>query len=145
MKSHLDWEAELLGVAPGEVIQVTVRDRSGREREVALVVEDPPSVSATRVEVLEGLELVTLTSAIQAERGLRHQEGALIVGTSDYVTRMTGLRQGDLILEINRARVTSADDVAEALDYLARRGATVRVIYERNGDLGRTYFRLERG
>ncbi len=145
VRSNLDWEAELLDVSPGQTLQLTIRDARGREREVRLVAEELPSVRAARVEVLSGLELTTLTPAIRAERGLQNPEGALIVGVSDYVTRMTGLRKGDLIVEINRARVTSADDVAEALDYLARRGATVRVIYERGGRLWRTLFRLERG
>ncbi len=145
VKSNLDWEAELLDVSPGQSVELTIRDPRGREREVSLVAEDLPSVRAARVEVLQGLELATLTAAIRAERGLRNPEGALIVGVSDYVTRLTGLRQGDLIVEINRARVTSADDVAEALDYLAGRGATVRVIYERAGRLWRALFRLERG
>jgi serine protease Do len=132
VKSQLDWEAELLVVSPGQTIEVTVRDVQGRERDVTLPVEELPSVRAARIEVLEGLELATLTPAIRAERSLISERGALIVGISDYVTRITGLREGDLIVQINRTPVSSADDVGEMLDYLAGRGA-IYVYYERDG------------
>lgn len=144
VKSPLDWEAELLEVTPGETIELRVRDRRGRERTVALRVEDVPSVRATRVEVLEGLELITLTPAIRAERGLRSEEGALIAGISDDVARITGLREGDLIIAINRRRVSSAEDVASILHYLVGRGA-VRVYYERDGVIWSTRFQIEEG
>lgn len=141
VKSQLDWDAELLVVSPGETIDVTVRDDRGRERDVSLTVEDLPSVLAARVEVLEGLELATLTPAIRAERSLTSERGALIVGVSEYVTRVTGLRRGDLIVQINRSRIGSADDVAELLDYLSGRGG-IRVYYERDGRLFSTSFRI---
>jgi len=143
VKSPLDWEAELFNVRPGETLSVTVQDKRGRQQEVTLRVEDLPSVRATRVEVLEGLELITLTPAIQAERGLRNSSGALIVNVSDQVTSVTGLRRGDLILAINRRTLESADDVADLLDYLAGRGG-VRVYYERDGVIWSTSFRITR-
>ncbi|UCC74817.1 MAG: trypsin-like peptidase domain-containing protein [Gemmatimonadota bacterium] len=141
VKSPLDWEAELFNVAPGDELSLTLLDSGGDQREVRLSVEDLPSVRADRVEVLEGLELITLTPAIRAERGLHNEQGALIVGISDYVTRITGLRQGDLIYAINRRRVSSADEVAELLDYLAGRGG-IRVSYEREGRGWYTSFRI---
>ncbi len=143
VKSHLDWEAELLDVSPGQTVTVTVRNSSGREFEIALQVEDLPSVDAARIEVIEGLELITLTPAIQAERGLRSGAGALIAGISDEVSRVTGMRPGDLIVAINRRPIESAEDAAEVLQYLATRRADVRVHYERDGRLWRSYFRVE--
>ncbi len=144
VKSPLDWEAELFNVAPGDEISLTLLDRRGAEREVTLSVEDLPSVRADRVEVLEGLELITLTPAIRVERGLRNDHGALIVSVSDYVTQRTGLMQGDLIFAINRQRVASADEAAELLTYLAGRGGIV-VYYERDGYQGRASFRITTG
>ena len=141
VKSPLDWEAELFGVTPGETLDVTVKDRRGRERQVTLRVEDLPSVRATRVEVLEGLELVTLTPAIRAERGLRSRQGALIVGVSEPVSRITGLSKGDLITRINRWPIEDADEVAEVLEYMAGRSA-MQVVYERDGVYRRTTFRI---
>jgi serine protease Do len=141
VKSPLDWEAELLVVSPGQTVDVTVRDDNGRERDITLTVEELPSVRAARIEVLEGLELATLTPAIRAERSLTSRAGAYIVGVSDYVTSVTGLREGDLIVQINRVRVETADDVAEMLDYLAGRGG-ILVFYERDGRLWRSSFRI---
>ena len=141
MKSPLDWEAELFNAAPGDTLSLTVRDQEGEERRVTLQVEDLPSFGADRLEVIKGLELITLTPAIRAERGLRSREGALIVDASGEVTRVTGLRSGDLIVAINRQRVDSADQVAELLDYLAGRGA-VRLYYERDGVVWSTTFRI---
>ena len=143
VKSHLDWEAELLDVSPGETMSVTVRNDSGQEVDITLQVEDLPSVDAARIEVIEGLELITLTAAIQAERGLRSNAGALIAGVSDQVTQVTDLRQGDLIVKINRRRIESAEDAAEVLQYVATRRADVRVIYERGGRLRAAYFRVQ--
>jgi serine protease Do len=144
VKSPLDWEAELLEIVPGETVRLTVRDDRGRERTVTVPVEDLPSVRAARVKVLEGLELITLTPAIRAERGLRSEQGALIAGISDEVARITGLREGDLIVAINRRRVSSAEDVAEILEYLVGRGA-VRVHYERDGVIWSTRFMIVEG
>jgi serine protease Do len=142
VKSHLDWEAELFNVTPGQTLSITVSDSAGRTRDVTLPVEDLPSVLAERLEVLAGLQLITLTPAIQAERELRNSSGALIADVDDYVTRITGLRQSDLIVAINRRRVESADDVARLLAYYADRGG-IRVYYERGGSMWSTAFYIE--
>jgi serine protease Do len=142
VKSPLDWEAELLDVSPGQTINLTVRDSRGREEDFILPVEDLPSLHAQGVEVADGLELATLTPAIQAERGFHYSEGAFIVSISDEVARATELRRGDLIVAINRRRVASADEVAEMLNYLSGRGA-IRVHFERDGRLYSTSFRIE--
>ena len=144
VKSPLDWEAELFDVMPGQRLALTVRDPGGGEREVALVAEDLPSLTATRLEVVAGLELVTMTPAIRAERGLRSRQGALIVGVSDDVKRATGFERGDLIVAINRRPVESADDVADMIDFFAGRGA-IRVHYERDGAIWNTTFRIVDG
>ena len=141
VKSPLDWEAELFNVVPGERLSLTVRDETGAERRVTVTVKDLPSVQADRIEVLEGLELITLTPAIRAERGLRNREGALIADVSDDVTGVTGLRRGDLIVAVNRQRVASADEVAELLGYLAGRGA-IRLYYERDEVVYSATFRI---
>ncbi len=144
VKSPLDWEAQLLTVLPGESFEFTVRKPGGKERTVRLTVEDLPSVQAARVEVLKGLELVSLTPAIRSERDLRSRQGALIISTSDEVARGTGLRGGDVIVKINRWPVESADDVAEILEYMSGRGS-VELIYERGQRYRRTYFRIVEG
>ena len=142
VKSPLDWEAELFEVMPGEALTLTVRDSLGQERQITVEVEDLPSVRAERLEVLVGLELVTLTAAIRIEQGIRSSTGALIVDVSDDVSRVTGLARGDLIVAINRRAVESADDVADMIRFLSTRGA-IRLHYERDGAIWSTTFRLE--
>jgi len=51
----------------------------------------------------------------------------------------TGLRSGDVILQINRARVGSVEDLRRAFAAAAGAGA-VTVWFEREGRLGRTAF-----
>ncbi len=118
VKSHLDWEAELFNVSPGQAVSITIRDRRGRDRQVMLSVEDLPSVTADRIEVLEGLELVTLTPAIRAERALRYEDGALIVDISDNASRATGLQVGvahtDEVTVLQRLRAQRGQKVENA-------------------------------
>jgi len=46
---------------------------------------------------------------------------------------------GDVIVQINRTPVTSAEDVSRALDYYAGRGA-IRVFFEHEGSIYPTDF-----
>jgi serine protease Do len=133
IRTPLDWEAALLEVRVGETIEVAHGDRG--ERVARLVPEDLPSLSAQRVSALEAFELITLTPAIRSERGLSGERGALIVGVSDPIRRTLGLREGDLIVAINRYAVGSAEEAAEILQQLRRPGVrtAVRMLVERNG------------
>jgi S1-C subfamily serine protease len=90
------------------------------------------------VEALKDFQLVTLTPAIQAERGLANAQGALIVGLSD-AARGLGLSEGDLILQINRVRINSAEEAARVLGQAA---GGVLVYFERQGRIGTVSFRI---
>jgi membrane-associated protease RseP (regulator of RpoE activity) len=85
------------------------------------------------------MELVTLTPAIRAERGIRSRQGALIYRASERVTAELGMSPGDVIVQINRTPVTSAEDVTRALDYYAGKG-TIRVFFEHEGSIYPTDF-----
>ena len=50
--------------------------------DVDVNIADLPEVNAPKVQVLRELQLVTVTPAIAAERGLRRQSGALIYNIS---------------------------------------------------------------
>jgi serine protease Do len=138
IRSPLDWEAAVLGGRVGEPLEVRV-DQGGREQTLRVTPEDLPSMNAARVQALRDFQFVTLTPPIRAERGLASDQGALIVGLSDQA-RQIGLREGDLILQINRARIRTAEEAARALQQLADRG--VIVYFERNGNLGSVQFYL---
>ena len=136
VRTPLDWQAGLLNAAYGEPLEVRVME-SGRERAIRVQPGDLPSVGAERIQALRDFQLVTLTAAIRAERNLTSEEGALIVGLSD-AARGLGLQEGDLILQINRLRITSAESAAQALQQLS--GRSVVMYFERGGRIGSTQF-----
>ena len=74
-----------------------------------------------------------VTPAIRAERGLRSEEGVLIFRISPPVSEATGLREGDVILAINRTAVRGASQVGDLLN--VRPGEIVRVYLEREGQI----------
>lgn len=133
VRTVLDWEAALLDARVGQPLAVRT-DRST----VRVVPRDLPSLAAERVKALSDFELVTLTPAIRSERGLVSQSGALIVKLSDAAQNV-GLREGDLILQINRWRIHTAKEAADLLKRLGDQGP-VRIIYERNRHLGAVSF-----
>jgi S1-C subfamily serine protease len=90
-------------------------------------------VTAEKVTVLQDLQLVNVTPQIQAERGIRSDQGALIFKISPQVSRATGLREGDVIVGINRSAVRNASQVEDLLN--VRSGEVIRVYLEREGDI----------
>jgi serine protease Do len=131
LRNPFDWAAALLDLRPGEAAPVSVR-RGGREVPTSVRVADLPEVTAPKVTVLRELQLVTVTAAIRAERRLQSSAGALVYQASERVATEVGLEPGDVIVQINQAGITSADDVARALDYYAGRGP-MRIFFERQG------------
>jgi serine protease Do len=119
-------------------VPLTVR-RGDRDVAVTVSIADLPEVSAPKVEVMRELQLVTLTPAIRAERGILSSRGALIYKASDRITQELGMQAGDVIVQINRTPITSAEDVSRALDYYAGRGV-IRLFFERQGQIYPTDF-----
>jgi serine protease Do len=131
LRSPYDWEAVLLDLRVGDKLPLAIQ-RGGREITLNLTVEDLPEVSAPRVEVMQELELVTMTSAIRGERGVRTDHGALVVRASDSITSEIGLRAGDVIVQVNRQPIDQAEQVRQVLEAGQGRGA-IRVYFERGG------------
>jgi serine protease Do len=136
LRNFLDWEAAKLDLRVGDELAVTVKEGS-RNVVHRIVTGDLPTVGAAKVTVMQGLDLVTVTPAIQAERGIRSERGALIFRTTDEVRRATGLAEGDVIVGINRTPVTSAQQVATLLEAVRPRQA-FRIYFERDGQLSFT-------
>ncbi len=131
-RTFLDWEAVKLDVGPGDTVSVAYR-RRGRDLETSVVVQDLPTTSAERISTLGDIELITLTPAIRQERGLEFERGALIYDIGDTARRNTGLRPGDLIVQINRQRISRAEQVTEIFNQYQGRRAPIRVYVERDG------------
>lgn len=130
IRTQWDWEAAILDSRVGEPLEVVAGEDGART--FTLIPSGLPSLTAARIRALEDFELVTLTPAIQAERGLGNDRGALIVDLSE-TARNLGLREGDLILQINRTRITTAPEVAQLLSGLAGQGVPIRMFVERDG------------
>ena len=131
LRNYLDWEAVKLDLHVGDPVRLRMK-RSGREETREFASGDLPTSTATKVTVLRGLEVVTVTPGIQAEKGLRAGRGALIVRVTDEVRRGTGLEEGDVILAINRSLVTSAQQFAELLQG-SKATEVFRIYFERGG------------
>ncbi|HXI21471.1 MAG TPA: PDZ domain-containing protein, partial [Gemmatimonadales bacterium] len=133
LRNYLDWEAVKLDLRVSDQVRLTVK-RNGREREVLLTTGDLPTTAAMKVTVLKDLELVTLTDQVRAERNVQSDRGALVFSISRQLSEATGLRTGDVIVGMNRRRITSADDVREVIESLRAR-QPLRVFLERNGQI----------
>ena len=138
LRSPFDWEAALLELRVGDAVPLVI-ERGGSERTLRLAIADLPEANAPKVTVLRELELVSVTPAIRAERRIQSSAGALIYKVSDQVASQLGVQSGDVIVQINRATVSSADDAARAIDYYAGRGP-IRLVFERGGRFGWTDF-----
>ncbi|HSJ63219.1 MAG TPA: trypsin-like peptidase domain-containing protein [Gemmatimonadaceae bacterium] len=140
LRSPYDWQAVLLDVRVGERLPLRVR-RDGRDMTASVEVADLPEVSAPRVAVLRELELVSLTAAIRAERGVSAQQGAMVYRASERIASEIGLRPGDVILQVNRTPVERAEDVRRLLDAAGPR-EVIRIYFERGRRVYMTDFIL---
>ena len=117
----LDWQVGLVDAGVGATVDVVFR-RGGRELQTRFRLDEVPTGRAERIEVLRGLQLISVTPEIARERSLAVDFGALVASVNDDVRRGTGLREGDVILSVNRNEVRSAEDAADLFEYLARVG-----------------------
>jgi serine protease Do len=140
IRNAFDWEAELLDLRVGDQVPLVIK-RGGRDIPVSVTIADLPEVSAAKVAVLKELELVTLTPAIRADHGIRSPRGALIYNLSDRVSDELGLEKGDVIVQINRTPIETANDAARALDAAAGR-ETIHMFFERGGRIYSTDFMI---
>lgn len=136
--SPLDLEVGLLDAGVGASIPI-VYARGGREQATELTVIELPSEQAERVEVLTGLQLVTVDERISVERGLPVDRGALIVAISDVAAYRSGLRRGDVIVGINGRRVEGVEQAEELFRSFAG-GSRIVTSVVRDGELVNTFF-----
>ncbi len=129
LNTPLDFEAVMLDLRAGDALELSLE---GQPRPVRLRAAALPSVTAERVTVLRDMQLITVTPQVRAERGITSEDGALIASISAELAGQLGLRQGDVLVQVNRARVRSADDAARVFEGLRGQG-TVRIYVERNG------------
>jgi serine protease Do len=132
LRNYLDWEAVKLDLHVGDAVDVTVRNGTQTVRR-HIVTGDLPTVAAQKITVLQDLQLINVTPAVQAERSIRSSQGALIFRISPEVSRATGLQEGDVILAVNRTQVRKASEVSNLLN--VRSGQMIRIYLEREGQV----------
>lgn len=126
----LDFEGLIMDLREGDRLELSLE---GQRRAIVLEAVAFPSVTAERVRVLSDIELITVTPQIQVERNLTSADGALIADISSELQSQLGLGPGDVIVQINRMRIRSAEDAATAFESLRGTGRIV-MYFERNGD-----------
>ena len=131
LRTYLDWEAVKLDLKVGDTIGVSVKSGllTGDHR---IVAGDLPTVTAARVRVLQGMELVTVTPSVRAERNIQVDAGALVLSINDTIAAQTGIQRYDVIYGMNQQPLRSADEVARQLNAV-RAGQSFYLFVERAG------------
>jgi len=107
-----------------------------------VVVTDLPTSAAQQVSVLGDWKVITVTPAIRQERGIQVEEGVLIYEIGAQSQRSTGLQPGDVVFQINRQKVATADDLEREFKAAAGAGA-ITVWFDRGGSVGRSTFYVQ--
>ena len=105
--------------------------RDGKPQTVAVELGELPSVEARAGAPAQklGLALQTLTPELAQSMGIeRGTRGAVVAEVAPGgAAAAAGVREGDIILEVDRQRVTSAEEAASALGAPRGGGHLVRV------------------
>ena len=114
--------------------------RGSQELPVSVKVGDAPEVTAPKVTVLSDLQLISLTSAIRQERGVASPSGALVFKVSDRISDAIGLQVGDVIVQVGRTPVGTAEAASSAIERDSR--GQILLVFERGRQLLQTSFSL---
>jgi len=132
LRTYLDWEAVALDLKVGDSIRLSIKS-AGVSRDRTIITGDLPTLTAARVTVLQGMDLVTVTPAVRAERNvLNPNGGALVYNIKPDIADQTGIQKGDVIFGIDQRPLRTADEVAQALKAV-RPGQAFYLIIERDG------------
>lgn len=120
----------IAGLDPGAAVSVEVaRDGKRRLISVPLIERKETAILASiptaRLDVKLGIDVQDLTPELAEKFKLKELRGVLVTKVDrGSVAMVEGLREGDLIKEVNRAEVTSASEFATAVSK-TKRGETV--------------------
>jgi serine protease Do len=128
------------GLPPGTKIEVEVI-RNGERRLLAVdlgerkedaVVASIPAVPAPQPELKLGLSVQDLTTELAEKFKIKDKQGALVSKVeSGSAAQDQGLREGDLIKEVNRQSVGSAEEFKAALSQIKKGDSVLlRVVRE---------------
>ncbi len=129
----------IISMTPPETeVKVTVLDRDGNEKQYQVVTGKRPAPDAiarhpqpAAPERVLGMELQELTPELREEMDLSADIQGVIVQSVDQASDAyrRGVRQGDVILEINRRPITSVEDVNHILEEVSDQPRLLLVIH----------------
>ncbi len=110
-----DLKLKIADIEPGKKVNITVV-RDGKEQTFDVKVEElEPEEAKVKAEGEDkdlGFSVRDLTSSLARRYGLRTQEGLIITQVRRYSeAERKGLAAGDIIIEVNRKRVSTVDEL----------------------------------
>jgi serine protease Do len=121
IKNSQDVVREVLKKKVGQRIELDIL-REGKQIKIPVITEKMPSEPSERKagqsEMKEwfGLRVRPITPEIAKQLGLAKAEGVVITGVeSGSVAQEVGLREGDMILEVNRQKIRNEEDYQSAM------------------------------
>ncbi len=119
VKDDMDLRFKIAEIPPGSKATLKII-RDGKEQILTVTIgelpEEEPSQTPEPGPEDIGLTVTTLTPRLARSYGLKTQEGVLVTEVSPFSeAAKKGIQSGDIILEINRNKVTSAREFQQAL------------------------------
>jgi len=119
IKDPNDLKLKIADIAPGKKVNITVV-RDGKEQTFAVTVEElEPQETKVKAEDSDkdlGFTVRELTPSIVRRYGLKTQEGLIITQVRRYSeAERKGLAAGDIIIEVNKRKVATVDELERIL------------------------------
>jgi serine protease Do len=130
LTAPLDFENVLLDLRADDEIVLAIE---GNTSPLRLRAEALPTVRAERVTALRSLDLITVTPAVRAERGIASEAGAMIASISPEMSAQFGLQRGDVLVRIGNVNIRSAEDAARVFQGLQGQQGILQIVVERGG------------
>jgi serine protease Do len=139
VKNHHALPSMVAATPVGERVTVTVL-RDGKEHKLSVKVGKLPTETAMREKTDMpakghwGLQLHDLTPQIGQQLGLHADQGVVVVGVEPgSPAHEAGIRQGDVIVEVNRQAVNSVDEVRETIDKSKEKDQLLLLVQRQGG------------
>ncbi len=136
--SH-DLPAKVAATPVDEEVQITVL-RDGKEQQLTVKVgklasdETALASSSEPAKGKWGMQLHELSPQMQERFGINADQGVAVVGVEpDSSAAEAGIRQGDVIVEVNRKTVKSIDDVKESISAAKDKDRLLLLVQRQNG------------
>ena len=139
-----DLKLKIADIEPGKKVNITVV-RDGKEQSFVVTVEElePQETKAQtgREDKDLGFTVRELTPSLAKRYGLETSEGLIITQVRQYSeAARKGLASGDIIIEVNKRRVTTADELERILKRMES-GQVIILLIRRESD-GQSFDRI---